>query len=83
MNTLKYAAAISVILALNIIAGCNDKQAAIRDDLAEAEVLASLATVCGRGHAVNQDGRYLCVYVNSDGESVTRAIFDAPVKGVM
>ncbi len=83
MSPLKLTAALTIILTLNIIAGCNDKQAAERDALAESELLHALAPICGRGVPVNQDGRYLCVYINSDGEAVTRAIFDVPVKGAM
>lgn len=36
--------------------------------------------VCGaRGHLVQEDGRYLCVYVNTDGTAAARPVFDSPI----
>ena len=83
MTRIKFSCLLTIVLGLNVIAGCNDRQAEERDALADAKVLQSLGPVCGRGTPVKQDDRFLCLYVNSDGAAVVRAILDAPVKGFM
>jgi hypothetical protein len=51
---------------------------------ADEVVLAAVAKQCGRrGHALRTDAGFVCVYVNNDGSSITRAIFDSPIGGAM
>ena len=67
----------AAVLGLQIPAACNDKQAFQDED---RRIAAALTPHCRPGRVIqDDDGRWLCLYLNHDGQAITRPAFGQPL----